>query len=86
MHGGRRRGRSNKRAAQRLGHEFVNVPFANYHRLKYMVAGCIRRRGPDVPGADPFEFEDYPRGNGDNYPANFKTEPNTGFHFSLGRP
>ncbi|HLL27536.1 MAG TPA: class I SAM-dependent methyltransferase [Xanthobacteraceae bacterium] len=34
---------------------------------------------------DPFDFEDYPRGNGNNYPANFKAHPETGFHFSLSR-
>ena len=34
---------------------------------------------------DPFGFEDYPRGNGNNHPANFRTEPGTGFHFVLGR-
>jgi hypothetical protein len=32
---------------------------------------------------DPFEFEDYPRGNGNNYPTNFSTQPDSGFHFSL---
>jgi 2-polyprenyl-3-methyl-5-hydroxy-6-metoxy-1,4-benzoquinol methylase len=43
----------------------------------FAAAGLVFR----VP--DPFEFEDYPRGNGNNYPANFSTQPDSGFHFSL---
>lgn len=34
-----------------------------------------------VPGV--FAFEDYPRGNGIVYPADFKDRPDTGFHFTL---
>lgn len=44
----------------------------------FLTAGFI----PKVPG--PFEFDDYPRGNGNNYPANFRTQPQAGFHFALG--
>jgi SAM-dependent methyltransferase len=34
---------------------------------------------------EPFLFEDYPRGNGNNFPANFRENPETGFHFALSR-
>lgn len=45
----------------------------------FAAAGLIAR----VP--EPFLFEDYPRGNGNNYPANFRLHPETGFHFALTR-
>jgi len=44
----------------------------------FQAAGLASR----VP--EPFAFDDYPRGNGHNHPANFQTQPETGFHFSLG--
>lgn len=31
----------------------------------------------------PFDFADYPRGNGNNFPANFADNPESGFHFSV---
>ena len=37
MRGRRRKDDRQKRATQRLGREFVAPPFANYHRLKYIV-------------------------------------------------
>lgn len=41
----------------------------------------------DAQGFEPvdgvFAFDDYPRGNGIIYPADFKARPDTGFHFTL---
>jgi 2-polyprenyl-3-methyl-5-hydroxy-6-metoxy-1,4-benzoquinol methylase len=59
---------------------------ANYHatvRPKTWWLDAFAASGLEFRVPDPFEFEDYPRGNGNNYPANFKTQPDTGFHFSL---
>jgi hypothetical protein len=42
-------------------------------------AGFVPRR------PEPFLFEDYPRGNGNNFPANFRENPETGFHFALSQ-
>ena len=49
-------------------------------RRKIFAAAGLTARVPE-----PFLFEDYPRGNGNNYPANFRLHPETGFHFALTR-
>ncbi|WP_461659022.1 class I SAM-dependent methyltransferase [Methylorubrum aminovorans] len=58
----------------------------NYHatiRDKEWWLACFEQNGLRPTTPEPFAYEDYPRGNGNNYPANFMLQPGTGFHFCM---
>lgn len=58
----------------------------NYHatvRPKQWWLDAFAQAGLVAPASEPFQFEDYPRGNGNNYPADFRANPESGFHFAL---
>ena len=60
----------------------------NYHatvRPKEWWEAAFAKAGLAPRRPEPFLFEDYPRGNGNNFPANFRENPETGFHFALAR-
>jgi SAM-dependent methyltransferase len=58
----------------------------NYHATVQPVSwwhDLFGRHAFTDAGLEAFAFHAFPRGNGNNYPANFKTHPETGFHFVL---
>lgn len=60
----------------------------NYHatvRPKAWWEEAFAQAGLAPCRPEPFLFEDYPRGNGNNFPANFLENPETGFHFALSK-